>query len=286
MANEIGNGITSVVGSELYANIVAEAMYTANERSVARELVRMFDISAGPGKTIQVPVYPTIAAAAVAEGDDLTSTALNPTSVDITVAEFGVMTEVTDLMASSSTTNMAADVGFIMGEAMGKKMDEDVFALFSSFTTSVGDNNDAEELDADLIFKAAATLRSNNAPGNYFCVAHPKAVYNLKKTLVNNGANIGSLSDVGNEALRTGIIGTVAGVTIIESTAVPTSSGDGAINAVFSDQAIGMAMKRDMNLETERNASLRATEYVMTSAKGQAILKNTYGVQIITDASL
>jgi len=282
MANEI----TTAVGTELFSNIVAEAMYTANERSIAREVTRMFDISAGSGKVVQVPVYPTIAAAAIAEGTDLSNTALNPTSVDITVSEFGVMTSVTDLMAEASTTNMAADVGFIMGEAMGKKLDEDVFALFSSFTTSVGDNNDAEELDADLIFKAVAELRANNAPGNYYCVAHPKAVYNLKKTLINNGAAIGDLSDVGNEALRSGVLGTIAGCTVIESTAVPTSSGDGAINAVFSDMALGLAMKRDFNLETQRDASLRSTEYVMSGAKGQAILKDAYGVQIITDASL
>jgi N4-gp56 family major capsid protein len=281
-----GGAGAPVGGNELFTNILQEALFTANERSVARELCRIYNITGSQGKTIQVPVYPTVSASAVAENVDLANTAINPTSVDISVSEFGVMSTITDLMMESSGTNLAADVGRILGEAMAAKLDSDVFALFSSFSTSVGDNNDAEELDADLIFKAVATLRSNNASGQYFGVFHPKSIYNLKKTLVNAGANIGPLSDIGNEALRSGIVGTVAGVTLIESTLVPTISSDGAVNAIFSADALGIALKRDMRMEEQRDASLRATEYVMTGAKGQGILQNSYGVQIVTDNSL
>lgn len=283
MANEI----TSSVGSELYTNILQEAMFTAQEASVARNLVRMFDIQAGQGLTVQVPIYPTVAAASVAEATDLANTALNPSSVTITASEFGVMTTVTDLMRESAAVDIAADVGRILGQAMGEKLDTDVFALFSSLSANVGDGNDAEELDVDLIFKAVATLRTENAPGPYFAVVHPKAAYNLKKQITEaGGATVNSLSDLGNQAMVDGFVGRVAGVTIVESTLVPTVSSDGVVNAVFSQDAFGMALKRDFRLEEERDASLRASEYVMSGAKGQAILKNNYGVSIITDASL
>lgn len=73
MANEI----TSSVGSELYTNILQEAIFTAQEKSIMLPLVTVYDISGQAGKTVQVPVYPTVSASAVAEGSDLANTAIN-----------------------------------------------------------------------------------------------------------------------------------------------------------------------------------------------------------------
>ena len=278
--------ITSSVGSELYTNILQEAIFTAQERSVSREVVRTYNLGPGSGKTFQVPVYPSIAAATIADGTDLVNIvgSVNPTSVNITLAELGVMTTITDLMLESAAVDVAADVGRVLGEAIAVKMDTDVFALFSSFSNTQG--NDAAELDADEIFQAAATLRAANAPGPYFGVFHPAAVYNLKKSLINSGGAIANLSNRGNEALETGLVGTIAGVTIIESTAVASVSADGYIGGVFARDAIGMAIGREVRLEQERNASLRAFELVGSMTVGQAVTKAAYGVAVTSDGTI
>ena len=83
MANEA----TSSVLSELYANIVQSALFTLNEKTVIRPLVRNYDMSGTPGLTAQVPIYPTVAAAAVADGTDLANTGFNTTSKTITASE-------------------------------------------------------------------------------------------------------------------------------------------------------------------------------------------------------
>jgi len=280
MADEI----TSSVGSELYTNILQEAIFTAQERSVSREVVRTYNLGTGGGKTFQVPVYPSVAATAPTEGVILANTALNPTSVNITLAELGIMTTITDLMLESAALNIAADVGRVIGEALAVKMDTDVFALFSSFSNTQG--NDAAELDADEIFQAAATLRAANAPGPYFGVFHPAAVYNLKKSLVNSGGAIANLSDRGNEALETGLVGTIAGVTVIESTAVASVSADGYIGGVFARDAIGMAIGREVRLEQQRNAKMRAFELVGSMTVGQAVTKAAYGVAVTSDGTI
>ena len=88
---------TSSVLSELYANIVQSALYTMNEKTIIRPLVRNYDMSGTPGLTAQVPIYPSVAAAAVADGTDLANTAFNTTSKTITASEVGVMVELTDL---------------------------------------------------------------------------------------------------------------------------------------------------------------------------------------------
>jgi hypothetical protein len=53
-----------------------------------------------------------------------------------------------------------------------------------------------------------------NVPAPYYGVFNPKAVFNLKKTLTNAGYTTASnaLSEIGNEALRNGYVGRVAGI--------------------------------------------------------------------------
>ena len=60
MANET----TSSTLSELYTEIVAEALFVASERSVMRPLVKNYAISGG-GKSVEVPIYAAVSAAEV-----------------------------------------------------------------------------------------------------------------------------------------------------------------------------------------------------------------------------
>ena len=274
--------------SELYANIVQSALYTMNEKTIIRPLVRNYDMSGTPGLTAQVPIYPTVAAAAVADGTDLANTAFNTTSKDITASEVGVMVELTDLAAESATDDVAAGaIGRQLGSAMAEKVDTDLAGLFSGFSSQLGSG--ATEITADLIFQAAATLRSNNADqnGGYVCLLHPFQAYQLKKQLTNAGATMShSLSDVGNNALRDGFLGKIAGVDIFESNVITGTSAGAYVGAVMSQDALGYMVKRSMRIETERNASKRSLEIVGSMAYGVSELFDTYGVGLVADAQL
>ena len=276
---------TSTTLSELYTEVIQEAIFTFQETSVMRPLVTTYNIS-GQGKQVAVPVYPAISAASIAEGTDLDSTAVNPTEQTITASEFGVMTTLTDLGRDSASRNVTADVGKLFGDALADKVDTDLAALFSSFSSDVGAAS--TELTAELIFKAVATLRSANVPAPYYGVFHPKAAFNLKKTLVAAGYSTGAnaISDLGNEALRNGFIGTVAGVQIFENSNISIDAYDDSIGAVFHPASLGLAMKADFSVETQRDASLRATEIVATMTKGEAVVKSDYGVKITSDSAL
>jgi hypothetical protein len=111
---------TSSTLSELYTEIVAEALFVASERSIMRPLVKNYAITGG-GKSVEVPIYAAVSAAAVSEAADLSNTAINPTSVTITCAENGIMTTLTDLGRNAAPRNVAADIGRLFGEAIAKK---------------------------------------------------------------------------------------------------------------------------------------------------------------------
>ena len=62
MANET----TSSTISELYTEIITEALFVASERSLMRGLVKNYSISGG-GKSVEVPIYAAVSEAAVNE---------------------------------------------------------------------------------------------------------------------------------------------------------------------------------------------------------------------------
>ena len=279
---------TGAVLSELYANIVQSALYTMNEKTIIRPLVRNYDMTGTPGLTAQVPIYPSVAAAAVADGTDLANTAFNTTSKTMTASEIGVMVELTDLAAEGANDDVAAAIGRQLGAAMAEKVDTDLAGLFSGFSSSLGTGD--TEISADLIFQAAATLRTNNADqnGGYVCLLHPFQAYQLKKQLTNVGAAAMShaLSDVGNGALRDGFVGRIAGVDIFESNVVTGASAGAYVGAVMSQDALGYMVKRSMRIETERNASKRSLEIVGSMAYGVSELFDSYGIGLVADAQL
>lgn len=285
MANET----TSSTLSELFTNITQEAIFTFQETSVMRPLVTTYPIS-GSGKTIEVPVYPTISASAVNEASDLSNTAVNPTSATITASEIGVMTTLTDLARDSASRNVGADIGKLFGEAIAKKVDTDLAGLLDDFASANDQGGAGTELTADLLFKAQAILRSANVPAPYYAVFHPKATFNLKKTLTQPAYTTSSsgyaISEIGNEALRNGYIGRIAGIDIFENANIAIDAYDDSFGGVFHPQSIGLALKEDFKVETQRDASLRATEIVASITVGSGILKDTYGVTVKVDTAL
>jgi len=285
MANET----TSSTLSELFTNITQEAIFTFQETSVMRPLVTTYPIS-GSGKTIEVPVYPTISASAVNEASDLSNTAVNPTSATITASEIGVMTTLTDLARDSASRNVGADIGKLFGEAIAKKVDTDLAGLLDDFASANDQGGAGTELTADLLFKAQAILRSANVPAPYYAVFHPKATFNLKKTLTQPAYTTTSsgyaISEIGNEALRNGYIGRIAGIDIFENANISIDAYDDSFGGVFHPQSIGLALKEDFKVETQRDASLRASEIVASITVGSGVLKDTYGVTVKVDTAL
>ena len=284
MANES----TSSTLSELYTEIVAEALFVASEQSTMRPLVRNYAITGG-GKSVEVPIYSAVSAGAVSEASDLSNTAINPSSVTITASEVGIMTTLTDLARNSAPRNVAGDIGRLFGEAIAKKMDKDLTALFGGFSTTVGSASTA--MSASLIFQAVAKLRANSVPGdNLNAVIHPQVAFDLKSGLTNTFANPNP--GVGNEALRSGLVGQIAGVNIFEtSNMTDSSSNDPGTTgdykgAVFHPDALGLAMMQDLKIETQRDASLRADEIVATAVYGVGELNDTNGCEVEADSSI
>ena len=280
MANES----TTTSLNDLVAPIVQEAMFVASETAIMPGLVKQFTVPANAGKVLQVPIYGTQTIASDAgENSDLSNTEISTSKADITLTEAGIMTTLTDMARNHSVSNVVADLGKVFGEAIAKRHDRALTNLFSSFTSEIGE--DSDEIEVKDLFEAYATLKANAVPGPYFGVFNPKAIYNVKKTLTNTFVNPNA-SAVVNQAMSEGYIGRIAGIDIFESSNVVEPSSGVARNAVFSRDALGVAIAQNINIETQRDASLRASEIVASTRYGVSILHNSYGVQLKGDATI
>ena len=274
---------TSTINSELFANLVGAAQYQAYESSIARQLVTTFDVPANAGKIVQVPVWASVAASLITDESAASAADTNTTSQTITLAEHVVYHKVTDVLRDSSYSNVLAQLGDQSGRAIAESMDAQVFNLFTGFTEA-GPGAGAE-LTVDHILKAVASLRSSKNVGPFYAVVNPKVAYALKKELsITTGA--AALSNLGNQILSAGYIGTVAGVQIFESGLVSIDGSGDAVGAIFTQGAIGHAMRGTIGLETQRQAAARATDLVLTASAGAAIINANQGLKLTADATL
>ena len=278
MANE---STTSTL-QHLISPIVQEAMFVASETAIMPGLVKNFTVPANAGKVLQVPLYGTETAIDRNEAQDLTNTAISTNVANITLTEAGIMTTLTDMARNHSVSNVVADLGKLFGEAIAKRHDQALTSLFTDFT-EVGAGAQGKEITVENLFQAYATLKSLAVPGPYYGVFHPKAIYNVKKSLTNSFVNPTNNLAVTNQAMSEGYIGRIAGVDIYETSNFASFSDGQVVNGVFSRDALGLAVAEGLKIETQRDASLRADEVVASTRYGVQVLHSTYGVKLLGD---
>jgi N4-gp56 family major capsid protein len=275
----------SSADSALLTNVLNEAIFSYNERSIAGNVYTVYDYSGVPGLTVQIPVYPTATAYAPTQAQDLTGEAISTTSKTITASEIGARIDVSDLLSESTARNMASDVGVMLGNALAEKVDVDAFSLFTETnitTNTVGGTGTT--ITPAIILNAVYKLRAQNAPtdadGDYFAVIHPGQAYALTTALTQAGYNTSSnvLSTTGNSLISSSAyVGKLFNVKVFMSnTVADESTANSAAGAVFSPMAFGHILKRNIRIETQRDASARNTEFVATTARGNAVLKENY----------
>lgn len=280
-----GTNVSSI--EELLPQIVAEAMFVASETSIMRNLVRNFDIPAASGNSIVVPRYPTVSATAYTGSADteISNSTVNTEGVTLNIGTVALRTMVSDQARYSAASNVVADIGRLFGEAVSRKMDQDLCNLFSGFSTSIGSTSTA--VSAATIFQAVASLRSNAVPGSDLaCVLHPAIAYDLKANLTNTFANPNA-GILQNEAMMTGYVGMLAGVPVYETSNITTVLGAPGmyVGGLFHRNALGLAMAGGINIESQRRASFLGDDIVGSANYGVGELYDTYGVRILGDSS-
>lgn len=232
--------------------------------------------------SLQVPVLAKTtaevdSAAAPLGADDFTAVAVTDTTVTIptvTHVSYAILREAGGI---NPTT-----VGGSLGRAVAQQFDESVTALFTDFTdnTALLGSGADNALEINDIFRAASTLRALGIMGPLFAILHPEQIAALMFDI--NGGNFAA-ADAQNEAMRLGQIGVIGGVSVFQSAFVTKDTGptDELFEGlVFADDAMRIAMQRNVNIVMEPRASAVGVDLVASLIAGVGIVDNGRGVQM------
>lgn len=279
---------TNINDTQILTNMLQEAVFTQSEKSIADKVFTTYDMSGTPGLTAQIPVYPEITAQEQNQTTEVTDTNFTIAQVDVTAAEVQARIDVSDLLSESTVRNMGSDVGQMIGSAIGEKVDTNAFSLFTEANIAQGVGDNGTLITPDIILQAVYTLRNNNAPtdgeGDYHCVIHPGQAYKLSSSLAGAGygTSANAISNVGNALISSSAyVGKLFNVKIFQSTGIQDDSvGTDAHGCVFSPTAFAHVIKRPLRIESQRDASMRHTEFVGSTAVKTALVKASYACRV------
>ena len=229
------------------------------------------------------------------EGDELTPTAITPTSVDITPATTGIAAEITDLLAGSTPNSGFEQYFSQMAGVIVEEMDDDTGALLTALNGGTAVGSTGVDLTLPDILNALVIHQTNQAVGNPFCMLHPRQAADLGLdvggfTAAQHGAAAAGtvttrlVDNLGNVGTN-GLVGSVAGVPVYVSPRIPTvNAGADRSGALASPDAITIAKKWIAKSEQQRNALGVGTYLVVSSAYGIGETADNWGVPIESDA--
>lgn len=279
---------TSTYDDVQYAAIITDEVKDALMATVVTPALLDFYELAGEASTaVKIPKADKFTAAAVSEGTELTNTALTTTSVTITASEIGIQATITDVLELSDIPAAHGARLKQLGRALGDKMDVDICALFSGFSTAVGSTGVNIAL-SDLL-DAIYNLEVNDAAGlgSLVGVLHPRQTADLRTEFEADSASLyqGS-SDQRITKAMAGYFGSWFGIDIFQSTNVPlaNTSADRAGGVFVRDYALGMAHKWSAKIETMRWAPIRGWVLVATAMYGVGEVEDSAGIDVTTDA--
>jgi len=281
------DGSASTVSTEQYfiPEIWADGIYKYFERkSVFRGLVDDYSSlvrGKGYGDNINIPEIALASATAKSAGADVAYDATATTTTQLSLNKhyyIGKLFE--DIALIQSEADLVAKYTRMMGEALARQFDSDIWA-------EVDGLNDSQALSADdtltaAVFEGAlATLGEADVPymdGQCAMVVNPT----LFADILNPSAGIAQYfirNDAvgeGNRGLRSGMVGSLYGIDVYMSNVITTGGNASVIpGAIFHKSAAAVAVQQEVRVQSEYSIDALGTKVVADLV---------YGVKIIDDS--
>jgi len=266
--------------------IIAAAKYTEEHNAPAMALIESFNLPRG-AKQVTVPKVGQMTMSDLTDGQDIIDEEdIGMTTVDLTASEVGAKIILTDKLVRQSAPNVMTIVGRQLGDGMARKKDTDVHALYSGLNggTTLG----ANDTSMTLAFTAAAIAyaKANKFGTQIYILQHPNAVFDIANTAVTSSQY--AIPKGWSEDLLGNFwsgIRPLNNVPIFEDGNLSTSAGDDAVGVIADKSALAVLKSVDTRTERQRDASMRATEVVLTADYGVFELDDSRGAPLTFDAA-
>jgi hypothetical protein len=266
--------------------IIAAAKYTEEHNAPAMALIESFNLPRG-AKQVTVPKVGQMTMSDLTDGQDIIDEEdIGMTTVDLTASEVGAKIILTDKLVRQSAPNVMTIVGRQLGDGMARKKDTDVHALYEGLNggTTLGAN--ATSMTLAFTAAAIAYAKANKFGTQIYILQHPNAVFDIANTAVTSSQY--AIPKGWSEDLLGNFwsgIRPLNNVPIFEDGNLSTSAGDDAIGVIADKSALAVLKSVDTRTERQRDASMRATEVVLTADYGVFELDDSRGAPLTFDAA-
>ena len=267
--------------------ILAAARYTEEHNAPAMALIESFDLPKG-AKQVTVPKVGQMSMTDLQDGIDIVDEEeIGMTTVDLTASEVGAKVILTDKLVRQAADNVMSIVGRQLGDGMARKKDTDVHSLYSGLNGGTTLGAAAATMSLANVAGAIAYTKANKFGSQVYILQHPNAVFDIANTAVTASSTYPVPAGWSEDLLGNFFSGLrpLNGVPIFEDGNLSVDSSDDAVGVIADKSALAVLKSVDTRTERQRDASLRATELVMTADYGVFELDDSRGAPLTFDAA-
>ena len=280
-----GLPVTTTTDQHFIPEIWADGIYKYFERkTVFRGLVDDYSAlvsNKGYGDAINIPEMTLISATGKDAGADVSYDATATTTTQLAINKHKYVAKLfEDIALIQSEADLVAKYSRMMGEALARQVDADIWAELDGLNQSIDLSAD-NTLTAAVFESALANLGENDVPymdGECAMVVNPT----LFADILNPSAGIAQYfirNDAvgeGNKGLRSGMVGSLYGIDVYMSNTVSSALADCTVSgAIFHRSACAFASQQEVRVQSEYSVDALGTKVVSDLL---------YGVKIIDDS--
>ena len=269
--------------------IISAARYTEEHNAPAMALTEKFTLPKG-AKQVTVPKVGQMTMSDLTDGQDIIDEEeIGMTTVDLTASEVGAKVILTDKLVRQSAPNVFSIIGRQLGDGMARKKDKDVLALYTNLNGGTNLGTAGTSFKVTNVQAIIAYAKANKFGSQLYILHHPNAIAYLSKEAATVGTTAGGAIPEGWTAdlLKNFFSGLrpLNNVPIFEDGNITVDSDDDGIGVIADKSAMATLTSVDTRTERQRDASLRATEVVMTANYGVFELDDTKGAGLTYDCA-
>ena len=264
--------------------IISSARYTEEHNAPALALIEQFTLPKG-SKQVTVPKVGQMSMSDLVDGQDIIDEEeIGMTTVDLTASEVGAKVILTDKLVRQAADNVFSIVGRQLGDGMARKKDTDVIALYPNLNGGTVLGADGRSMSAANTHAIISNAKANKFGSQLYILHHPNAIANLSKEAATTAGNNAEITSGWSADLLSNFysgLRPINGVPIFEDGNIDkVSSVDSGYGVIADKTAMAALTSVDTRTERQRDASLRATELVMTSDYGVFELDDDMGAAV------
>ena len=267
--------------------ILAASRYTEEHNAPAMALIESFTLAKG-AKQVTVPKVGQMTISDLTDGQDIVDEEeIGMSTVDLTASEVGAKVILTDKLIRQAAENVFSIIGRQLGDGMARKKDTDVHALYSGLNNGTTLGSSGTTFKLANAAGAIAYAKANKFGSQMYILHHPNTIFDIANTAVTASQTYPVPKGWSEDLLGAFFSGLrpLNGVPMFEDGNLDNSTAAATVGVIADKSALAVLKSVDTNTERQRDASLRATEVVMTADYGVFELDDTRGAPLTFDAS-